>query len=80
VIIVATPTPTRTPAPGTVSGATPGAACSNFTSQAAAQAYLRSNPSDPLKLDDGDRDGVACEGIDGAGFMSPPMDTAPVPR
>lgn len=79
-IIVPTQTPTRTSTPGAMTGTTPGAACYSFASQSAAQAYLRATPSDPLKLDDGDRDGIACEGVDGAGFMSPPMDTMPVQR
>lgn len=46
-------------------GASPAAAqrdlnCSDFPNQAAAQANLRANPSDPNRLD-ADRDGVACE-------------------
>jgi LPXTG-motif cell wall-anchored protein len=35
--------------------------CSDFPSQAAAQAHLRADPSDPDGLD-GDSDGIACEG------------------
>jgi LPXTG-motif cell wall-anchored protein len=34
--------------------------CSDFSSQAAAQAHLRADPSDPDGLD-GDNDGIACE-------------------
>jgi hypothetical protein len=34
--------------------------CSDFKSQAAAQANLRANPSDPNRLD-ADHDGIACE-------------------
>jgi hypothetical protein len=34
--------------------------CSDFKSQADAQAVLRADPSDPNKLDS-DRDGIACE-------------------
>jgi hypothetical protein len=47
--------------------------CSDFPSQAAAQAALRANPSDPDGLDR-DRDGIACES------NRPPLDQAPVPR
>ncbi|MEE8290789.1 MAG: excalibur calcium-binding domain-containing protein [Candidatus Tectomicrobia bacterium] len=35
--------------------------CSDFTSQAQAQAVLRADPTDPNRLD-GDKDGMACEG------------------
>lgn len=34
--------------------------CGDFPNQAAAQAHLRANPSDPDRLDQ-DRDGIACE-------------------
>lgn len=47
--------------------------CADFGSQAAAQAYLRANPNDPLGLDR-DRDGIACES------NPAPRDTAKVPR
>jgi Excalibur calcium-binding domain len=47
--------------------------CPDFPSQAAAQAVLRADPSDPNKLDT-DRDGIACESNPG------PYDTARVPR
>jgi micrococcal nuclease len=47
--------------------------CSDFASQADAQAVLRADPSDPNQLD-GDRDGVACE------RNRPPQDLVPVPR
>src|SRR5829696_8629122 len=46
--------------------------CSDFASQAAAQAYLRANPSDPSHLD-ADYDGIACES------NPPPRDLVPVP-
>ncbi len=70
---------TSTPLPGGPSPAVAGTMCSTFASQAQAQAYLRANPTDPLTID-GNRNGIACEGADGAGFMSPPFDTTPVPR
>jgi hypothetical protein len=50
--------------------------CSDFASQADAQAVLRADPTDPNKLDT-DRpkpDGIACES------NPAPFDTAPVPR
>ena len=47
--------------------------CADFASQAAAQAYLRSDPSDPSRLD-ADRDGIACESLPA------PLDFTPVPR
>ncbi|MDP8924716.1 MAG: excalibur calcium-binding domain-containing protein [Chloroflexota bacterium] len=47
--------------------------CSDFPSQAAAQAVLRADPSDPHHLD-ADRDGIACE------KNPPPRDTRRVPR
>lgn len=47
--------------------------CSDFRSQAEAQAVLRADPRDPNRLD-GDRDGVACEN------SPPPKDLTPVPR
>ena len=47
--------------------------CSDFPSQAAAQAELRRDPSDPNRLD-ADRDGIACES------NRAPRDTTPVPR
>jgi hypothetical protein len=63
----AAPTPTSAP-PSTIvaaTSATPAAAAglpceTDFTSQAAAQASLRANPSDPNNLDS-DNDGIACE-------------------
>jgi hypothetical protein len=66
--------PTATPGPRV-----PGAACASFASHAAAQAQLRANPTDPLVLDH-NRNGIACEGADGAGFVNPPLDHRPVPR
>lgn len=47
--------------------------CSDFRSQAEAQAVLRADPSDPNRLDP-DRDGIACES------NAPPRDTVRVPR
>ena len=38
--------------------------CADFPSQAAAQAHLRQDPSDPDRLD-ADNDGVACENYQG---------------
>jgi LPXTG-motif cell wall-anchored protein len=37
--------------------------CSDFDSQAEAQAHLRANPSDPEGLDGSDNDGIACESL-----------------
>jgi LPXTG-motif cell wall-anchored protein len=45
--------------------------CSDFASQAAAQAHLRADPSDPDGLD-GDSDGIACESL-GAPFDRTPV-------
>ena len=47
--------------------------CADFPSQAAAQAELRRDPSDPHGLDT-DRDGIACES------NRAPFDRVPVPR
>lgn len=47
----------RIPRSGTMAG---DLNCSDFTSQAAAQAELRRDPNDPHKLDR-DRDGIACK-------------------
>ncbi|HEX9437757.1 MAG TPA: excalibur calcium-binding domain-containing protein [Candidatus Limnocylindria bacterium] len=47
--------------------------CADFADQAAAQAALRSDPTDPDGLD-ADGDGIACE------HLPPPGNTAPVPR
>ncbi|WP_447974296.1 excalibur calcium-binding domain-containing protein [Nitrospira sp. Kam-Ns4a] len=47
--------------------------CQDFPSQAAAQAELRKDPSDPHRLDR-DRNGIACESRPG------PYDRTPVPR
>ncbi|MFN0071755.1 MAG: choice-of-anchor Q domain-containing protein [Chloroflexota bacterium] len=71
----ATPTATRT----AIGTPIPGAACASFASHAAAQAHLRSDPTDPLVLDRS-RNGIACEGADGAGFVNPPLDHTPVHR
>ena len=47
--------------------------CSDFRTQADAQAVLRADPTDPNRLD-GDADGIACE-------LNPcPCDRVPVPR
>ncbi|MFN8634306.1 MAG: excalibur calcium-binding domain-containing protein [Chloroflexota bacterium] len=47
--------------------------CPDFATQAAAQAMLRADPSDPSELDT-DRNGIACE-------LNPePRDLVPVPR
>jgi hypothetical protein len=81
---VSTPPPPATAAPQPTSAATvappsssiPGDIynCSDFPSQAAAQAYLRQYPSDPSGLDQGGIPGVACES------NPAPKDTVPVPR
>ena len=47
--------------------------CSDFPSQAAAQANLRAHPSDPNRLD-ADNDGIACEN------NRAPFDRTPVKR
>jgi hypothetical protein len=47
--------------------------CSDFQSQADAQAVLRADPSDANRLD-GDRNGIACES------NPAPTDLVPVPR
>src|SRR5690242_14660367 len=47
--------------------------CIDFSSQAAAQAFLRANPTDPEGLD-ADKDGIACEDLPA------PRDEVPVPR
>jgi hypothetical protein len=60
--------------------------CSNFMSQADAQAVLRADPTDPNKLDTNPKDGLACGGVEAAtdgvagGVMPPPYDTTPVQR
>jgi len=46
--------------------------CVDFDTQAAAQAQLRANPSDPNGLDGNDDDGIACESLPG------PRDEVPV--
>jgi hypothetical protein len=73
-----TPSPARSLP---VAQATPaaGQACASFPNHAAAQAQLRANPTDPLNIDR-NRNGIACEGGDGAGFVNPPLDHNPVPR
>jgi len=47
--------------------------CSDFKSQADAQAVLRADPQDPNRLDS-DKDGIACES------NRAPYDRVPVPR
>jgi hypothetical protein len=47
--------------------------CPDFATQAAAQAALRADPSDPSELDT-DRNGIACE------LNAEPRDTVPVAR
>ncbi len=64
---VATTIPPVTSIPGDIYN------CSDFKSQADAQAYLRMYPSDPSKLDT-DKDGIACES------NPAPFDRNPVPR
>jgi hypothetical protein len=53
--------------------------CSDFNSQAEAQAELRSDPSDPhvLDEDDGPDDGIACETYP---YDDPARDEIPVPE
>ncbi|MSQ23481.1 MAG: DUF1524 domain-containing protein [Chloroflexi bacterium] len=71
------PAPTAAPAPTSApaTSALPGDIynCKDFASQAAAQAYLRADPSDPSKIDT-DRDGIACES------NRAPKDLSRVPR
>lgn len=77
---VATPVPI--PAPTSAGGFDPRAYigqgdrynCSDFPSQADAQAVLRADPSDPNRLDGNDRDGIACEN------NPAPRDRVPVQR
>lgn len=69
----ATPVPTSTPRPSSSSSRGDTKNCSDFPSQAAAQRELRSDPSDPNKLDT-DKDGIACES------NRAPFDKTPVPR
>lgn len=65
--------PTAAPKPAAAPVAPSGRNCSDFPSQAAAQAALRANPSDPNGLDR-DKDGIACES------NRAPKDLKPVPR
>ena len=59
--------------------------CTNFASQAEAQAVLRLAPKDPNNLDS-NRNGIACDGFDAfgdgvnAGLMQPPFDFSQVSR
>lgn len=75
-----TTAPVATAAPAATATSRPAAStrgdtknCSDFPSQAAAQRELRSDPSDPNRLDT-DRDGIACES------NRAPFDRNPVPR
>lgn len=52
--------------------------CADFPSQAAAQAELRRNPSDPNRLDENDNF-VACEAFDGYPAGSPRDETPATP-
>ena len=70
------PSPSPTPSgfdPNAYTGQGDKYNCSDFASQAQAQAVLRADPSDPNKLDT-NRDGIACEG------NAAPRDLTPVPR
>ncbi|HZO25613.1 MAG TPA: hypothetical protein VFH48_06415 [Chloroflexota bacterium] len=67
-----TPMPVSTP---TRAQRVPGEACSGFTGESAQQ-FLLNNPTDPLRMDES-RDGIACGGVDGAGFMNPPLRSSP---
>jgi len=69
----APPSPTATTAPAPKPALTGDKNCSDFPSQAAAQAALRSDPSDSWGLDR-DRDGIACES------NRAPTDLVRVPR
>jgi len=51
--------------------------CSDFPSQAAAQAHLRADPSDPDRLD-ADHDGIACESNPAPKDLTPVVRSAPV--
>ncbi len=56
--------------------------CSDFANQAAAQAFLRSDPSDPSRLD-GDHNGIACQSLSCPCDLTPvgpaPAPTTPAP-
>ncbi|MBI2861645.1 MAG: excalibur calcium-binding domain-containing protein [Chloroflexi bacterium] len=69
----ATPTPDASFDPRRYIGQGDKYNCSDFKSQADAQAVLRADPSDPNRLDS-NRDGVACES------NAPPRDLVPLPR
>lgn len=88
-----TPTPTPTPWPTPLPfnpldyiGQGDRYGCADFWSQANAQAVLRSDPTDPNRLDTNPPDGLACGGIEAAadgvpgGFMAPPFDGVRVHR
>ena len=83
IVAVTTPTPTITPVPvstPTRAQRVAGAACSdpafNFSGESAQQ-FLLTHPNDPLRMDE-NRDGTACGGADGAGFMPDPPRTSPM--
>jgi len=79
VVPIPSPIPTAPPAspgafdPGFYIGKGDAFNCGDFASQAAAQAVLRADPTDPNRLDT-DRDGVACES------NRSPKDLVPVRR
>jgi outer membrane biosynthesis protein TonB len=52
--------------------------CSDFANQAAAQAFLRSDPSDPSRLD-GNNNGIACESLPCPCDYNPVGQATPVP-
>lgn len=52
--------------------------CSDFANQAAAQAFLRSDPSDPSRLD-GDHNGIACESLKCPCDLTPVGQATPAP-
>lgn len=72
-VAVPAPAPARPPAVPAPPVVTGDLNCSDFPSQAAAQAELRRDPRDPHRLDT-DRDGIACEG------NRNPRDEVRVPR
>jgi LPXTG-motif cell wall-anchored protein len=49
---------------------------SDFDSQAAAQAHLRADPSDPDGLDGNDNDGIACESLPAPFDRTPVVDAS----
>lgn len=53
--------------------------CSDFPNQAAAQAHLRADPSDPDNLDGNDNDGLACESLPCPCDLNPVGQATPTP-